>query len=117
MIKLLVVFGTLSFAVFFGQRHIGDRSLASNLEGQVFGCWKSVLVEFLPDGRYAAYFKEPIERWAKQSRGYGIWEVNDRKIYLLPNDSPCEGVRNVKGVYTFDGNSIKSKTHFLPRFQ
>ncbi|MDG1657205.1 MAG: hypothetical protein P8H56_01345 [Crocinitomicaceae bacterium] len=90
-----------------------DDSLKSELEGKAFGNWKTVMVQFQMGGRYEAYLKASEAAWDKHSMGEGTWEVKDGKISLYANDSQSETVRRVKGVYTYDGESIESATHRL----
>ena len=114
MKKMMKFFGAVLFAsvllVGCGQ---SDDSLKSELEGKAFGNWKTVMVQFYTGGRYEAYLKASDAAWDKHSMGEGTWEVKNGKISLSPNDSQSEKVRRVKGVYTYDGESIESATHKL----
>ncbi len=111
----MTIFGVILFAsvllVGCGQ---SEESLKSELEGKAFGNWKTVTVQFQMGGRYEAYLKASEAAWDKHSMGEGTWEVKDGKITLSSNESQSETVRRVKGVYSFDGESIESATHKLP---
>ncbi len=93
-----------------------DESLKSELEGKAFGNWKTVMVQFKVDGVYEAYLKSSEAAYDKHSAGEGTWEVQNGKITLSANDSQSETVQRVKGVYTYDGESIESATHRLEAF-
>ena len=95
---------------------LDDESLKSELEGKAFGNWKTVMVQFKIDGVYEAYLKSSESAYDKHSAGEGTWEVQNGKITLSPNDSQSETVQRVKGVYTYDGESIESATHKLQAF-
>ena len=114
MKKAINFFGAVLFTsvLLFGCGQ-SDESLKSGLEGKAFGNWKTVMVQFQMGGRYEAYLKASEAAWDKHSMGEGTWEVKDGKISLSENDSQSEKVRRVKGVYTYDGESIESATHKL----
>jgi len=95
---------------------LDDESLKSELEGKAFGNWKTVMVQFKMDGVYEGYLKSSESAYDKHSAGEGTWEVQNGKITLSPNDSQSETVQRVKGVYTYDGESIESATHRLEAF-
>jgi hypothetical protein len=114
MKRMILYFGKALLAIMFiFSCSQSDESLVSELEGKAFGNWKTVMVQFQMDGRYEAYLKASDAVWDKHSMGEGTWKVNDGKISLSENDSQSETVRRVKGVYTYDGESIESTTHKL----
>ena len=90
-----------------------DSSLKSELEGEAFGSYQTVMVQFLVGGKYDAYLKKSQSAYDKHNLGEGNWDVKDGKIILSPNDSQSETVRRVAGEYTYEGDAIESSTHRL----